>query len=308
MRRFLITLLAVVAVLVAAMAINAYFVDRETEPAVATDGRLIELPGGSIQVDQTGARRKPDVVLIHGWTAAIDWWDRLTPLLTDRYHVVRVDLLGHGGSAKPRNGYAIEQQADRVAAALERLGVRTAMVAGHSTGGEVATALVRRHPQLARNLVVIDSAPTEDYVTIDALGKLSVAPLIGETIWSLAPDSAIRDGLKQAFANNNVPVPDAFVEDVRAMTFSSFDKTSSASADYVEDGKLERDIKAIESPEMIIFGAEDRLIETDRSVALYRQWLPRARTAIVPNAGHSPMWEQPGRTARLLTSFDRASR
>jgi pimeloyl-ACP methyl ester carboxylesterase len=41
------------------------------------------------------------VVLIHGWTASIRWFDRLTPLLTDRYRVIRVDLLCHGGSSSP---------------------------------------------------------------------------------------------------------------------------------------------------------------------------------------------------------------
>ena len=108
----------------------------------------------------------PPVVLIHGWAASGRWFDNLTPLLAARYRVYRVDLLGHGGSEKPKDGYTMEEQADRVAAALERLRVKRALVAGHSTGGEVAIALAARHPQLARALAVIDTEPDEKFVDL----------------------------------------------------------------------------------------------------------------------------------------------
>ena len=59
---------------------------------------------------------------------------------------------------------------------------------------------------------------------------------------------------------------------------------------------------------MVIFGAQDRLIDPRKSIALYRQWRPKARFGLVPGAGHSPMWEQPARTAALFVSFDHAAR
>ncbi len=55
-------------------------------------------------------------MLIHGFTCAIDWWDRMMPLLERRHRVVAVDLLGHGGSEKPSSGYSMENQAKLVAA------------------------------------------------------------------------------------------------------------------------------------------------------------------------------------------------
>ncbi|MEX0993209.1 MAG: alpha/beta hydrolase [Solirubrobacterales bacterium] len=307
MRRVLTVAVGVVAALLVVMVVNAYFVNRQTKPAHAGVGRLVALPGGAIQVREDGPRQAPAIVLVHGWTAAINWWDRLTPLLDDSYHVVRVDLLGHGGSAKPRDGYSMEEQADRVATVLEQLGVRRAMVAGHSTGGEVAIALVARHPEQARNLVVIDSEPNESYTTVDLLGKLAVTPLIGQALWPIASDSTIEDGLKQAFATDQVPVPAQFVQDFRDMTFDSFKDTFDESSSYVEDGDLERDFRSVALPEMVIFGAQDRLIDADKSISLYKQWKPGARTALVQGAGHSPMWEQPAKTAGLMVSFDRSS-
>ena len=205
------------------------------------------------------ARAHRPIVLIHGWTASIHWWDRITPLLMRRYHVVRVDLLGHGGSAKPKQGYSMEEQADRVAAALERLGVRSALIAGHSTGGEVAIALAARHPKLTRALAVVDTEPDERFVDPDFLARLSLVPVVGQALKRLATDSAIRDGIGQAF-EKGYDVPDVFVSDFKKLTYTAYKKTYDESGDYVDDGHLARDLRSVRVPRLIIFGRDDRLV------------------------------------------------
>ena len=59
--------------------------------------------------------------------------------------VIRFDLLGHGGSEMPRDGYAPDEQARRVADGARRSSrVRRATIVGHSMGGTVASALVEQ--------------------------------------------------------------------------------------------------------------------------------------------------------------------
>ena len=101
------------------------------------------MPGGDLQVVDRGPRDGSPIVLIHCFTCAIDWWDGMMPLLDRDHRVIAVDLLGHGGSEKPSSGYSVPNQADVVAQALGRLGVRNAEVVGHSLGGAVAVALAR---------------------------------------------------------------------------------------------------------------------------------------------------------------------
>ena len=296
---------AVVAVLVLALVVNAIVTSRETKPAKADGGQIVALPGGDLQVRQDGPRGAPAIVLIHGWTASIHWFDRLTPYLDRRYRVVRVDLLGHGGSAKPKNGYSMEQQADRVAGALERLGVRRALVAGHSTGGEVAIALVARHPGAARGLVVIDSEPDERFVDPDLLAKFSLLPFIGPAMKRLATDGTIREGLGQAF-EKGFDVPDVFVDDFNKLTYTAYKKTYDESGDYVDDGHLARDLRSVRVPRLVIFGKDDRLVEPAAEAAGFYRTRFGVRVALVPGAGHSPMVEQPAATARLLRAADPA--
>ena len=131
---------AAVGLLALVLAFNTVLVDRETEPAQADAGRIVALPGGDLQVREDEPRNGPPIVLIHGFGGSLHRWQPVVPALARRHRVLRVDLLGHGGSEKPREGYAIEEQARGVSLALRELEVDQAVVAGHSMGGMVAVA------------------------------------------------------------------------------------------------------------------------------------------------------------------------
>ncbi|WP_345482711.1 alpha/beta fold hydrolase, partial [Actinopolymorpha pittospori] len=136
-RRRLIALTVPLAV-VGLLLVNALVVPRQS--AEATAGSALHLDGGDVHVRQDGPRDAPALVLIHGLAGSTRWFDPLVPMLTRSHRVIRIDLLGHGQSAKPASGgYEVPEQGRRVGAALDELGVRHAIVVGHSTGGSVAT-------------------------------------------------------------------------------------------------------------------------------------------------------------------------
>src|SRR5438093_12128094 len=94
--------------------------DSQTKQAAVTvDGATImHVPGGDLQVDDVAARSpKPGapIVLLPCYTCSIRWYDRLAPLLAGDHRVVRIDLLGQGGSAKPSTGYSMENEGQLVA-------------------------------------------------------------------------------------------------------------------------------------------------------------------------------------------------
>ncbi|MFE4883682.1 alpha/beta fold hydrolase [Streptomyces sp. NPDC056701] len=132
-----------------------------TRTAEASGEQIVRLPGGDIHVAQDGPPGAPTVVLLHGLAGSTPWWDPVLPALRD-LHVVRVDLLGHGRSAKPVDGYGMAEQARRVGAVLDKLGVRRATVVGHSTGGAVATSLAEQRRDLVAAIALIDTGPRLD--------------------------------------------------------------------------------------------------------------------------------------------------
>jgi pimeloyl-ACP methyl ester carboxylesterase len=292
-------LLAATAALVVLLAVNTIVMDRETKAARADIGRVLKLSGGDIQVREDGSRRKPTIVLLHGFAGSMHWWTPATLRLARRFRVVRVDLLGHGGSEKPRHGYSMPAQARLVAQALDRLGVRHAVVVGHSMGGSVATALAELEPNLVDAVAIVDSPPTRHEGHLPFLAGLGFVPVMGEAIRRVVPDGVVRDNLEKAFAPG-FDVPDQFVRDFNRMTYTSYDDSSEEAGDFGEERGLADRLARTGKPLLVIFGSEDDFVDPD-SASKYRQ----ATIVKIPGAGHCPMVEKPDRTAGLLAQFAR---
>ncbi|HMJ73000.1 MAG TPA: alpha/beta fold hydrolase [Solirubrobacterales bacterium] len=304
MRRGWKILIGVVVALVVLLGINALITDAETKSAEVTEpgGRIVSLPGGDMEVVEKGPRNGSPIVLIHCFTCAINWWDGMIPRLARDHRVIAVDLLGHGGSAKPSSGYSIEDQADLVAGVLGRLSVRNAEVVGHSLGGPVSIALAEQSPQLVNRLVTIDSIPDDSYGDVGLIGELPFKPVIGQALWRIKPDFSIKDGLGVAFAPG-FKVPDAFVEDVKQMTYGSYTGSHDAFDDYTGAKPLPDRAAATEKPTLAIMGAEEQIAKDPRAaLAAYRA--AGAQTKLIEGAGHSPNVEKPAETAALVLAFD----
>ena len=297
MRRVLLGLLILLA---AALVVNTVVTDRETRPAQADVGRVLDLPGGGLQVREDGPRTKPAIVLLHGFASSIHWWDGIVQPFAGNYRLIRIDLLGHGGSEKPRDGYGMEDQARLVAAALDRLGVRRTTVVGHSMGGTVATALTELRPELVESLVILDTGSGRDDGRLPFTARLGFVPVLGEAIRRVVPDGMVRDGLESAFADG-FEVPDQFVEDFRDMTYSSYDKSHAASDDYHDEQGLADRLADEDVPLLVVFGSEDELVDP-RSAQGYRK-VPGARIVELDSVGHSPHVERPPATAHLISDF-----
>ena len=301
--------MAVVIALAALLTLNMLIVDGETEKAEVTvpGGRILDLPGGEMQALERGPHGGKPIVLIHCFTCAIDWWDRMLPMLERRHRVIAVDLLGHGGSEKPGSGYTPVNQAQVVSEALERLRVKGAEIVGHSLGGSVAVALAQEHPQLVGRVVIIDMPPDNSYGDLGFLANLVFRPVIGEALWTIKPDFAIRDGLEVAFAPG-FDVPDAFVEDVKRLTYTAYDNSPAGENQYLAEESLDRRLRSAGKPLMVLMGAEEQIVnDPKRALAQYAGTVPGTETHLMAGAGHSPNVEKPRETARLVLRFDEKS-
>lgn len=296
---------AAVAALLVLLICNALIVGGKTEPAEATvpGGRLLELPSGEVQVVERGPREAPPVVLVHCFSCAVDWWDGMMPALARRHRVVAIDLLGHGGSEKPGSGYTPENQARLVAEALGRLGVSDATVVGHSLGGSVSVALAEAAPSLVDRVVIIDMPPDRSYGDLGFIAGLAFKPVLGEALWTIKPDFSVKQGLQVAFAPG-YDVPDAFVEDVKRMTYTAYDESPSGTDSYLDQSPLDRRMRAVAKPLMVIMGAEEQIVDDpQRALDQFAESVPTAQTHLIAGAGHSPNVEKPAQIARLVLGF-----
>jgi pimeloyl-ACP methyl ester carboxylesterase len=99
----------------------------------------------------------PPLILIHGFPQ--DWFEfqGIMPRLAKRFTVIAVDLRGIGGSKATPGGYDAANMAEDIDQLVAALKLQHVYVVGHDIGGQVAYALVRRHPQDLRGAMILDS-------------------------------------------------------------------------------------------------------------------------------------------------------
>src|SRR5215203_803011 len=112
---------------------------------------------GEVELAICRAGRGPDpVVCLHGITAQHRAFNAAARYLEASRGIVGVDLRGRGDSDKPEAGYSLEAHAADVVRVLDHLGLRSAVLAGHSMGGFVALKTALTFPDRVRALVLLD--------------------------------------------------------------------------------------------------------------------------------------------------------
>lgn len=131
--------------------------EQESTPGVA--GQVvtrIELPDGRLAVEVRGSSESTvTVVFLHGLTANRSTWWRVCDLLGVDRRLLLLDFLSRGDSdGSPEARFGLEAEAGRLTRALQALGVRGPVLAGHSHGAAVAVAAASRTD--ARGLLLVN--------------------------------------------------------------------------------------------------------------------------------------------------------
>ncbi len=173
------------------------------------------LPGiGGVQLHAlvwTGGDRLP-VLLVHGLASNCRTWEAAGERLHRLGHpVAAVDLRGHGRSDKPDGGYDFATMGDDLVVAMDALGFPRPVVAGQSTGGNIALDLGRRVPERVAAVVGVDGGSIElqdqwpdwdDCVRVLAPPRLAGTPRADMERWIRAGHPTWDDaGLEATLAN-----------------------------------------------------------------------------------------------------------
>ena len=101
--------LAVVVALAVALAANTIAVDQVTRAATARSGGSVMETGvvpANVKVEGEGS----PIVLIHGFGAALDWWDEIAPRLAAGHRVIRLDIQNHKTQVHAVTGFRLSPE------------------------------------------------------------------------------------------------------------------------------------------------------------------------------------------------------
>ncbi|HYK83038.1 MAG TPA: alpha/beta hydrolase, partial [Gemmatimonadales bacterium] len=245
------------------------------------------------------------VVLVPGLFGSAFGFRKLVPLLTGAgYHTIVIEPLGIGSSARPaKANYSLSAQADRIAAVLDSLAVRDAVLIAHSIGGAEAFRLAYRRPDLVKALVSIEGGPTEATVTPAFRRALRFAPWIKLLGGMKLIRRKIR-GLLLAASGDSSWVTDEVVSGYTAGAARNLDATLKAylaMADAREPDKLAPHLAELRCPVLLEVGTAPHDGGVGQAeVALLERTVRAFALDSVPGAGHYIHEEQPAAIVAAL--------
>ncbi|MCA0011424.1 alpha/beta hydrolase [Mesorhizobium sp. B292B1B] len=291
-------LLALVFGFVGITRVGSWLIERRN-PAV---GEFVDIDGVRIHYVHVPGPAKadlPPVVFIHGASANLrDQMLPLRPLLEGRTELLFFDRPGFGWSGRgPGNNEDPWSQAGTVAALMDHLGMKEAIIVGHSFGGAVTAAFGREHADKTLGLVFLAPATHPwpggatawyyDLTTIPVIGRL-----FSETLSYPAGMLRIAAATTCVFSPNKVPdnyVAKAAIPLVLRPSAFRANASDVASLHRHALGAAPR-YAEIKAPTVIISGDRDKVVYAHvHSVGLERN-IAGAELVWVRNLGHKPDW------------------
>jgi pimeloyl-ACP methyl ester carboxylesterase len=215
------------------------------------------------------ADRAP-IVLIHGSTVDSHTdWDGIAPQLARLYRVFAPDCRGHGRSNNPHLSYSFKELADDVAAFVRAMGFEHAHIIGHSNGGNVALVTLMEHPDIVRTCI---PQAANAYVTRYLIAREPKA-FDPERVEREAP--AWRDEMIRLHGETNGK---EYWRDLLWLTM----KEIISEPDY-SPAELAR----VETPVLIIMGADDTVNAPDAHAQYIANNIPNAELWIPEKTGHN---------------------
>ncbi|HEY4896247.1 MAG TPA: alpha/beta fold hydrolase [Solirubrobacteraceae bacterium] len=271
--------------------------------------RELTLHGHRLAYRQAGSG--PVLVLIHGITSDSDTWRRVMPYLARRFTVLAPDLIGHGGSAKPRGDYSLGAHASAVRDLLLALGHDRATFVGHSLGGGIAMQLSYQFPERCERLVLVDSGGLGREVSMllraaTLPGSELVLPLLAASrlldAGRLAGSALRRLGLRagtdiEEMAKGHATLSDrearaAFVHTLRAVVEPGGQRVDASNRLYLAE----------RLPLLLIWGEHDSLIPVSHGRAANER-IAGSRLEVFADSGHFPQLDEPERFLHALSDF-----
>jgi pimeloyl-ACP methyl ester carboxylesterase len=256
---------------------------------------------GPLFVRRKGANGSP-ILCLHGLFGSSAFWGPLADDLSHEFQLTMPDLVGFGHSPQPEADYTVDFHLQY----LEPLLARTAgwIVAGHSMGCGLATAVARRWPDAVAGVALFNApvyssvaARREIFGKQNLLTRLSLRSPVMARVVCEATVCIPRPILTAIAPRLRPDVPPESASDYFRHTFTSYHTTMNH---VVMEQDLLAEIGALRQPTIVVQGAQDNLVEAADRL----RWPVNAEVRVVPGVDHtSLLLQQPESAAAILREF-----
>jgi pimeloyl-ACP methyl ester carboxylesterase len=253
--------------------------------APASTDREVTANGLRLHYLEWGDAAKPAMILLHGIARHAHTFDHIAPVFARDYHVLALDMRGHGDSAwSPDGAYLVQDYVADLEALVAQLRLRRLTLLGNSTGGRVVQVLAGLHPDLIERVIVEDVGPERPQNIADAFarrveqeanGWASEDELVAQLV---ATSRRTPEPLLRTYAHFGLkPRPDGRLV---------WKRDPNLVKGFVET-ELWDAVSKITAPTLYVIGGGSRIVPPETQQRL-KDTLRNCRIIVMPGLGHYP--------------------
>jgi esterase len=258
------------------------------------EDRFIAVNGLRLHYLDWGNPGKPPFIMLHGISRIAHQFDHLAPHFRDDYHVMAIDMRGHGDSAwSPEGAYLVEDYVKDLEAFIDQLNLRGVTLLGSSTGGRVVQVYAGLHPDRVARLISEDVGPERTN---------EIASAFTRQVEQEANGWASEDELLASLKRSNAKTPE---EILRAYAHYASKQREDGRVVWKRDPNLAKGfvptepwqyVNKIACPTIYILGGASRIVPPETQEKL-KSTIPGVQIVVMPGLGHYPDQES---TAEFL--------
>ncbi len=259
--------------------------------------------GYRIRYDEYGKDKQRHVLFIHGLGSSSIVWRDIPEALSKYFHTISVDLIGFGGSDKPKEDYTIKYFAQFIKKFIRKIGIKDQdkiSIAGHSLGGYIAAEYTIENKSQIEKLVLIDSSGMLD-------GPTPLLEQYLDAAMEIDPDlrhSKVKKIFESLLANPSRLLP--FIVDIFISVIEKPEAKHAFESTFHNSTKTHLDLEKLKQINyiscLIIWGEKDNLIPL-YYVNKFIHVLSEAQFQLITDAGHSPFVEKTAITYEKIRDF-----
>lgn len=229
------------------------------------------------------------ILMVHGFGANKDSWNRFGRHLTDKFRVIAVDLPGHGDSTSSlERKYDVQSQAHRLGLFVDKLGMERVHIFGSSMGGVIAIHYTHLDPDRVMTLGLMSSGgvlspnPSE-YMQLLEKGQNPLLVHSKDDFDNMLKFVMVKPPYMPWFVKNSVYEEYMGRQAINQKIFNDISTEEMINIAF---------LSAIRNPVFIIWGKQDRVLDVS-SVSVFEERIPNTYSVILEGTGHAPMMEKP---------------
>lgn len=246
-----------------------------------------------------GGRGDETVVMVHGFSASADNWNRMAARIGKRYRVIAPDLPGWGESTRIDSAsYAYPIQVERLHQFIQQLGLHRFHLMGHSMGGGISSRYAAQYPDEVKTLTLIAPHGIAEPEPSD----LAQSVARGDN-W-LVPTTVpgVHRLLDKCFGKRPF-IPGPVVRYLAQQVISRAEKTGKIFDEIqLNDPPLAEKLEHIQAPTLIIWGDQDRLIHVS-AAEVFKNGIQSSEKLVLAGTGHMPLMENPRQCVETWLKF-----